>query len=1052
MRQSKFNIWLTSLFMMLAFAGQAAFAQDATFALTSKGPQTQNGITVDNQIFIYGSYANLCYDDSYMTISTTTGKKITKVVFDAFPYALGDNPVLFEESGVAVGSYDTGSYTWTGSASGLYIHKPVGSSTDIGITAVKVWLGGAAPVVPTTYTVSITGNPSDAKLFYNGHEYADGDTFEATGLTPDALSATAIEGYMYNIAVEGGKVTVTYAEQFPKAGVGYYLQESVNGLYLNVLHNTSNPAKDVQLLSTPQALYFNATTGGFHIQDATGLLYVGGYTTNTWNMNADQPEVWTVEAVGNNYAFKCVTTGGYLGFDNTVAGGETSAAYRDKGTDKRGIFILTEATAPTPTEPVIYTVIVSNAPDGAAVVLDGQSITGIGTYETTKVLSLSDLVVTEPFGYYAETAYDAVSHTFTVDFKAYLNYSVSVAGTDDAQAGIIYGGLTYHNGEEILAKQDLSAADLTAVSIDGMTGTVTLNGTTITVTYTKAEYIEFITSGLTGYTYYVTKGGVTVSGIADGATGNLNLYDTSWGYDIKLTSPDRKIIKVELQSADNMTAVNVNTGTFNATTKTWEGSTNDLTFSTTSGDYYISRIRVYLEPLAAKTYTVSITGNPSEAKLIYDGHEYADGDTFEATGVTPEVLSATAIEGYMYNITVQGELITVTYAEQFPKTGVAYYLQEANNGLYLNVFINENNRAKDVVLETAAQRLYFTPVDGGFYIKNAAGLYVGGYEANTWNMNAETPEVWTVEPVTGGYALHCEQGYLGFNDIYTGGETSAAFRDKNALERAVFSIAPAPAEETITYTVVVNDAPEGTVITLDGQNLTAGGTYTTTKVLALTDLAVTVPEGYEAQPAYDEAIHTFTVNFRAYPVYTVNVLNAPEGATVTLDGKDFTAGGTYTVDKVLTEADIAVTVPEGYYYEISYSEALNAFTVTFWPYVKYTVSVTGTDDATAGVLYDGTAYHNGEYFYTKQALLSSEVTAVEVDGYTAEVVFNDFAITVAYTPVIPDGITIPNSLRGGFQEGTMYDLQGRTLGTSSLKGKRGGLHGLNIVGGKKILK
>lgn len=1047
MKQRTFNSWLTLFLLMLTFAGQAAFAQDATFALTSKGVQTQNGITIDNQIFIYQGYTNLCYDDSYMTISTTTGKKITKVVFDAFPYALGDNPVLFEEKGVAVGSYDTGSYTWTGSASSLYIHKPVGATTDIGITAVKVWLGGAAPVVPTTYTVSITGNPSDAKLFYDGHEYADGDTFEATGLTPDALSATAIEGYMYSIAVEGGKVTVTYAEQFPKAGVGYYLQESVNGLYLNVLHNTSNPAKDVQLLTTPQALYFNATTGGFHIQDATGL-YVGGYKANTWNMNADQPEVWTIEAVGNNYAFKCVTTGGYLGFDNTTDGGEVSAAYRDKGTDKRGIFIITEAPAPTPTEPIIYTVIVSNAPDGAAVVLDGQSITGIGTYETTKVLSLSDLVVTEPFGYYAETAYDAVSHTFTVDFKAYLNYSVSVAGTDDAQAGVIYNGLTYHNGEEILAKQDLSAADLTAASVDGLVGAVTLNGTTITVTYTKAEYIEFITSGLSGYNYYVPKDGVTVSGIISSDGGTLNLYDTAWGYDIKLNSPDRKIIKVELQSADNMTAVNVNTGTFNATTKTWEGSTNDLTFSTTSGDYYITRIRVYLEPLAAKTYTVSITGNPSEAKLIYDGHEYADGDTFEATGVTPETLSATAIEGYMYNITVQGELITVTYAEQFPKTGVAYYLQEANNGLYLNVFINENNRAKDVVLETAAQRLYFTPVDGGFHIKNASGYYVGGYEANTWNMNAEMPEVWTVEPVDGGYALHCEQGYLGFNDIYTGGETSAAFRNKNTLERAVFSITPAPAEKTITYTVVVTDAPEGTTVTLDGQNLTAGGTYETTKTLTLADLTVTAPSGYQVNSTYDEVTHTFRVSFVYMYYYTVLMVDAPEGAVVTLDGQEFTsAGGGYESAKVLTLDNLTVTVPDGYYAEVSYDEATYIFTVVFKAYLQYTVTVTGTDDATAGIIYDGVTYHNGVTVLTKQVLLSSEVTAVQVAGYTAEVIFNDYTITVTYTAEIPDGIDSQLSTFNS-QLSTAYDLQGRRIAP-----KDKSLHkGISIIQGKKLIK
>lgn len=1051
MRQSKFRIWLTSLFMMLAIVGQTAFAQDATFALSSKGVQTQNGITIDNQIFIYQGYTNLCYDDSYMTITTSTDKKITKVVFDAFPYALGDNPVLFEEKGVAVGSYDTGSYTWTGSASSLYIHKPVGATTDIGITAVKVWLGGAAPVTPTTYTVSITGNPSDAKLIYDGHEYANGDSFEATGLTPDALSATAIEGYMYSIAVEGGKITVTYAEQFPKAGVGYYLQESVNGLYLNVFHNTNNPAKDVQLLTTPQALYFNATNGGYHIQDVNGL-YIGSYyestRNNTWNMNADQPEVWTIEAVGNNYAFKCVTTGGYLGFDDTTAGGETSAAYRDKGLDKRGVFIITEAPAPTPDEPITYTVIVSNAPEGATVTLDGQSITGIGTYETMKVLSLSDLVVTEPTGYYAESTYDAASHTFTVDFKTYLNYTVSVAGTDDAQAGIIYNGITYHNGESIQSKTALTVADVTAASVDGLAGAVTLEGTTFTVTYTKAEYIEFITSGLSGYNYYVPKGGVTVSGIISSDTGNLNLYDTAWGYDIKISSPDRKIIKVEMQSADNMTAVNVNTGTFNATTKTWEGSTNDLTFSTTSGDYYISRIRVYLEPLAAKTYTVSITGNPSEAKLIYDGHEYADGDTFEGIGVTPEVLSATAIEGYMYSITVSGELITVTYSEQFPKTGVAYYLQEVNNGLYLNVFVNDNNRAKDVVLETTAQRLYFTPTDGGFYIKNADGLYVGGYEDNTRNMNAETPEVWTVEPVTGGYALHCEQGYLGFNDIYTGGETSAAFRNKNTLERAVFSITPAPAEKTITYTVVVTDAPEGTTVTLDGQNLTAGGTYETTRTLTLADLTVTAPSGYQVNSTYDEATHTFRVSFVYMYYYTVLMVDAPEGAVVTLDDQEFTsAGGGYESAKVLTLDNLTVTVPDGYYAEVSYDETTYIFTVVFKAYLQYSVTVTGTDDATAGIIYDGVTYHNGETILTKQTLLSSEVTTVQVAGYTAEVIFNDYAITVAYTAEIPDGIDSQLSTFNS-QLSTAYDLQGRRIAPIDKS-----LHkGISIIQGKKLIK
>lgn len=1048
MKQIKFNTWLTSLILMLAFVGQNAVAQDATFTLSGKGTQTQNGITIDNQIFIYGGYPNLCYDDSYMTISSSTDKKITKVVFEAFPYAMGDNPVLFEENGTSVGSYDSGSYTWTGSASSLYIHKPVGSSTDIGITAVKVWLGGAAPVTPTTYTVSITGNPSDAKLIYDGHEYADGASFEATGLTTAALSATAINGYMYNISIDGTVIKVVYTEQFPKVGVAYTLQEAVNGLYLNVYHCTGEFAgrKDVILSDEAQEFFFVPTTGGFHINtSATDEgLYIGGYT-NSWNMNADTPEVWTVEPVGSGYALHCAQ--GYLGFDNSVTGGETSAAFRDKSTDKRAVFNIIEAT-PAPAEPIIYTVVVNNAPEWASVYLEGEDLTDGGTHESMNILTEDDIFAVPPTGYYAETTYDAASHTFTVTFKPCLQYTVVVSGTDDVNAGIVYDYITYHNGESILSKTALTLADVTAAPVDGLAGTVTLEGTTFTVTYAKAEYIEFITSGLTGYTYYMTKDGVTVSGIVASGSGTLNLYDTAWGYDIKLSSPDRKIIKVEIECAEDMNAVSVSTGTFTPATKTWEGSTNDLTFSTTSGDYYISAIRVYLEPLAAKTYTVSITGNPSEAKLIYDGHEYADGDTFEASGVTPEVLSATAIEGYMYSITVTGELITVTYAEQFPKTGVAYYLQEVNNSLYLNVFVNDNNRAKDVVLETAAQRLYFTPTDGGFHIKNADGLYVGGYEANTWNMNCEIPEVWTVEPVDGGYALHCEQGYLGFNDIYTGGETSAAFRNKNALERAVFNITPAPAEETITYTVVVTDAPEGTAVILDGQDLTAGGSYSTTKVLTLDDLSVTAPSGYQINSTYDEDTHTFRVSFVYMYHYNVLMVDAPEGAVVTLDGQEFTsAGGGYESPKVFTLNDLTVTVPNGYYTEVSYDETTYTFTVVFKAYLQYTVSVTGTDDATAGAVYEGTAYHNGETILTKQALLASELTAVQVADYTAEVILNDFAITVVYTPVVePDGIKSP--LKGEL-EGLSYDLQGRRFAPA--KGQRLP-KGLNIVGGKKVIK
>lgn len=52
----------------------------------------------------------------------------------------------------------------------------------------------------------------------------------------------------------------------------------------------------------------------------------------------------------------------------------------------------------------------------------------------------------------------------------------------------------------------------------------------------------------------------------------------------------------------------------------------------------------------------------------------------------------------------------------------------------------------------------------------------------------------------------------------------------------------------------------------------------------------------------------------------------------------------------------------------------------------------------------------------------------------------------------PEGIETPTPLKGSFQQGNMYDLQGRALKISPFKGERGGLRGLFIHNGHKLIR
>lgn len=120
----------------------------------------------------------------------------------------------------------------------------------------------------------------------------------------------------------------------PEEGKTYTLKLKGTELYVNV-KDTDTP-KDVVLGTAYEGFRFTATTGGYHIQNASDN-YIGGYA-NDWNMNSKTPEVWTIEPAEGGILLSCEK--GHLGLDGTTEG---SAFYRDKSGH---ILLVEECVAP----------------------------------------------------------------------------------------------------------------------------------------------------------------------------------------------------------------------------------------------------------------------------------------------------------------------------------------------------------------------------------------------------------------------------------------------------------------------------------------------------------------------------------------------------------------------------------------------------------------------------------------------------------------------------------------------------------------------------------
>lgn len=432
-------VWLASLLLIvvMAIGGSTAWAQDPTadfqsLGLTTTGVKTLNGVTVNFQAQTSYGGPEIWSTSDVVTFSCDAGKAIVKIQFyNIEPYGAGTINVTADGVSTPMSYQNTTTWTWEGSA--LSVEFKGTNNADMLFKGVKVWLEDTAPAEPIEYTMSIVGAPVGASVTLDGQMITNGSTYKvAKNLTTNDVTATPVEGYFvtkdYNATTH--TFTVTYvagqegAYNFKGASIPY-----TSGGVASTLTSGKNLLVGDVFTAEGSTLTFTAVSSSW--SNSAERLKLGSGTAFT----LAAPEGYHItEIVFNTDANNLnglTATSGLTKDSNTKAtwtGEEESVAFSI--TADTWIQTIALKMISVVVDPVDYTVVINNAPEGANITLNGQAITANGTYAIAKTLSLTDLVVANIAGYNVDKTYNADTHTFTVTFTEIPHYTVHITGAN----------------------------------------------------------------------------------------------------------------------------------------------------------------------------------------------------------------------------------------------------------------------------------------------------------------------------------------------------------------------------------------------------------------------------------------------------------------------------------------------------------------------------------------------------------------------------------------------------------------------------------------------
>ena len=145
--------------------------------------------------------------------------------------------------------------------------------------------------------------------------------------------------------------------------------------------------------------------------------------------------------------------------------------------------------------------------------------------------------------------------------------------------------------------------------------------------------------------------------------------------------------------------------------QTAEGIIINSWTSTDAGNRY----KIEEAVVKAQTYTIDVLG-ASEGGVTYEGQELKDGDTFEGMRVKKTDLTATAIEGKIAVVSIDGTTVYVSYLDATTK----FYTMRGGHGGYVSLGEGYTNGGNLLLTKTDAPKdnkglWAFVPADGGGY-------------------------------------------------------------------------------------------------------------------------------------------------------------------------------------------------------------------------------------------------------------------------------------------------------------------------------------------------
>lgn len=985
------------LLAVMFVVGGSAWAETVVVDLTATTP------TAQHLAFKYGSYAKSnkgveFYSNSsnyYMSMQAKDGYTITSVEFrDLSPYS-SYCTIVFGTPYPDEGSFTTQTdekWVWE-YANGLEeiaFYSVNGGSNDFYCKTIEVTLKAAVPNDPIPYTINFVNAPDDAYITLDGEtirkensgytiaKYLNAGSvsyvYEPTGYYAEVTYDEVNHAFTITY-VAGGRVSFGNSGE-QKEGITYDPYWSGGSLY-----DTS--------YSGYGRVFFRTETKRINKieilldSDASPIFEENGFGTTVSN---DNTVIWTApaEGVATDICFYSTSSSGRNVVSSTVF-------YEDLPSIDYPIVIEIEGTLPGDFTPVVT--------------VDGEDFSANGTHSTPKTLTKSNVSATTPANndWYYDVDYNEGNHTFTVTYKEYFHYNVSVSGCTEQSAGIQINGdyHTYRDGDKINVKNVLNVADLTAVTVNGWTaGDITCVAPvppvygSVSVTYTEdAEQI---------YT-------VVFVNAPEGATVTVNNDKTIGRDDDDKTYTTRLTLKSDNFRASSVTGFDSNVELDNLTAT--------VTYT------------------AWPKYHVVVTGDLADANagVTYSGTPYHDDEYivekyFNQNNIKtiyfPYYVDSFSYDDATKTITVNYEKVDYVYVDFTKITSVnadgITVSTDANSssnsqGSGLNVY---DGRTITITSEKAIDKIVFDGLapysyGGGHTLKVKSG---GG----SWQDGNSS-----VSPAT----------WVAGADAYSVVFTNADGSDMWVHDMKIYIATPI--EYHVNITGMPASAEAYAILNYDEENgkYTADGNYTyvTTAELYDTSLYLNYPASHKVSKTYDAETKTYDVTYTALTQYNVvaDAENAYTGAgaglKVNIGGGDFrwpTFGDTFYVDGTLEESAIQVLNVAGYNGSFVLDNAADPKTITVKYAEKeneiYIVKFAGDVPEDASVtITDAAGGHTVNYtdvdktFLSRYTYTTDDVAPAMFEFYDADVDIDGTTITVNYTKVDYIFVDLTTDVRNG---------------------------------------